>query len=307
MASRLLSNTRQTGLNYELVKFLGKGGFGATFEALNMANGNRVAIKFIFPFGKNSVRDGVMEIENYMKVAGVATVNDMTSVTCQANLLCFHDAGELLPGTDDYKTVFDVLGRYESNLNSNVPIIYIVTSFLEGDDLSKIISKGIEISERELSRFLYEMLTALNYLHSRGLTHRDIKPENIIRTKTGKYVLIDFGLICSNSLCSAVGTLGYMTNELLLLLNTSDLDFPYSMTKAGGDFALALTFFELATSQRFTIRRLKNGVYPVSELPDLTLKSELMNDIYAQLLNNYTFISSMPDGLTKLLQLLNSQ
>ena len=41
--------------------------------------------------------------------------------------------------------------------------------------------------------YLYEILCALEFIHSRGIVHRDLKPENILLSSQGHVVLIDFG------------------------------------------------------------------------------------------------------------------
>lgn len=38
------------------------------------------------------------------------------------------------------------------------------------------------------------MVSALEFLHGRGLVHRDLKPENMVLTTTGRVKLIDFGM-----------------------------------------------------------------------------------------------------------------
>ncbi|GKY99191.1 hypothetical protein MPSEU_000874500 [Mayamaea pseudoterrestris] len=41
--------------------------------------------------------------------------------------------------------------------------------------------------------WMYELVAALEFIHSRGIVHRDIKPENIMLNRHGHIVLLDFG------------------------------------------------------------------------------------------------------------------
>ncbi|CAN0487408.1 unnamed protein product, partial [Hapterophycus canaliculatus] len=43
-------------------------------------------------------------------------------------------------------------------------------------------------------RVLGGILTAVDFIHSRGFLHRDIEPENILISTSGEGVLADFGL-----------------------------------------------------------------------------------------------------------------
>ena len=43
----------------------------------------------------------------------------------------------------------------------------------------------------------YQMVNALNYLHTAELIHRDIKPSNVLINETCDVKLCDFGLIRS--------------------------------------------------------------------------------------------------------------
>jgi len=55
-----------------------------------------------------------------------------------------------------------------------------VTELANGGELfDKIIEKG-NISEKESSYIMKQLLTVMNYSHKLKITHRDIKPENIL-------------------------------------------------------------------------------------------------------------------------------
>ena len=72
---------------------------------------------------------------------------------------------------------------------------YFVMPFVEGVSLDDLAKKRLEkpFNEDELSELLKQLLSALDYLHHRGIYHRDIKPANILMTDDGTSVLIDFG------------------------------------------------------------------------------------------------------------------
>jgi len=326
-------------MNYEIVKFLGNGNYGATYEAISTVNktrtgirtgigaeiggergiarndvrnnDDRVAIKFIFPI--SGQKDyGLNEVQSYVKVAGTANNEDMSSPSCQFNLLCFHTAGEITNSDGDYVTIFNMLEDVNVNkqlghkLDPNASIVYIVTDFLDGDDLSVIISnnnqRNIGPSEQTLGEFLSDILTALQYLHSKGISHRDIKPANIIRTRDGRFVLIDFGLVCHKPRCDAAGSPLYMSNELHML-GLSNTNFPLPMTAAADFFALAISFFEYATGDSFEYMAKFNnyGLYAVTSLPKLRLESEGLQRVYTKLLYDYNYISLIPDAIPQLL------
>lgn len=69
--------------------------------------------------------------------------------------------------------------------------------------------------------YLYQLLEALRYCHSRRIIHRDLKPQNILINKSGALKLADFGLsraftIPMNRYTHEVVTLWYRPPEILL-------------------------------------------------------------------------------------------
>lgn len=52
-----------------------------------------------------------------------------------------------------------------------------------------------KIKDHEIRYYMYELLKALDYSHSKGIMHRDVKPQNIIiEPSTRTLKLIDWGL-----------------------------------------------------------------------------------------------------------------
>ncbi|CAH2232858.1 jg16618 [Pararge aegeria aegeria] len=75
--------------------------------------------------------------------------------------------------------------------------MYIVMELMEGGELFNRITKRSRLSERH-TRFLFrQMVLAVKYLHSQGITHRDLKPDNVLLVSEDDETLVkitDFGL-----------------------------------------------------------------------------------------------------------------
>ena len=70
----------------------------------------------------------------------------------------------------------------------------VVMEYCEEGELFNYIVKKDMLSEKESSFFYYQIINAIEYLHSNGIAHRDLKPENILLGENHLIKLIDFGL-----------------------------------------------------------------------------------------------------------------
>lgn len=65
-----------------------------------------------------------------------------------------------------------------------------------GELFERIIDEDFELTEREVIKYMLQIIDGVSFIHKQGIVHLDLKPENIMCVnKTGsKIKLIDFGL-----------------------------------------------------------------------------------------------------------------
>ena len=103
---------------------------------------------------------------------------------------------------------------YERNLPEGEGI---VMEYIEGRTLDEFLLEKPLLKTKQ--RIFGELLSAVNYLHKRGIIHNDLKPENILITRADNTLkIIDFGL-ADNDAFYVLKTLGctqrYASPELL--------------------------------------------------------------------------------------------
>lgn len=175
---------------YLLLKRLGHGASGTTFEARRLEDGQRVAVKELL----------VRRLEDFK-------THDL--FTREASVL----KSLLHPGIPRYYDDFTWGEGRQLGL-------YLVTGLVEGLTLEEE-QKLHRHTQREVIDIGLELSGILDYLHGLAppVVHRDLKPSNVMRQKGGGLVLIDFGSV-KESLRQAggstvAGTFGYMPPEQL--------------------------------------------------------------------------------------------
>ena len=102
-------------------------------------------------------------------------------------------------------------------INKEKRIIYFITNFATGNDLSKYIKKVKYIKLKVIKKWCKQILSGLEFLHKNNIAHRDLKPSNIfINSNTGDIFIGDFGLakISKENNKSILGTPEYMAPEV---------------------------------------------------------------------------------------------
>ena len=165
-------------------RVLGSGGFGITYLARDTSLGRQVVIKENLPsqFAWRETATGTVRPRH-------STGGDADDY--EWSMRNFLKEAETLASLD-HPGIVRVLRKFETNGTA-----YFVMPFVEGFAFDTLIdsrsAKGQAFSEEELGGLIHRMLSALGYLHERGIYHRDIKPANILITMEGVPVLIDFG------------------------------------------------------------------------------------------------------------------
>ncbi|XP_051784111.1 serine/threonine-protein kinase DCLK2 isoform X1 [Erpetoichthys calabaricus] len=99
--------------------------------------------------------------------------------------------------------------------------LYLVMELVKGGDLFDAITSSTKYTERDASAMVYNLCSALKYLHSLNIVHRDIKPENLLVCEypdgTKSLKLGDFGLatVVEGPLYTVCGTPTYVAPEII--------------------------------------------------------------------------------------------
>lgn len=163
---------------YRLLAAQGQGGFGITYRAEDADLKRIVAIKEYFPRQVAGRRPGVHAIAPHAAPGPRRFFQDgLTRFRREAQTL----AGLDHPGIVKVFDVFDANGT-----------VYLVMEFIDGEPLSGLIGRR-GLPAEGIGELAEALLSALSALHAVGLVHCDIKPDNVMRDRSGRWVLIDFG------------------------------------------------------------------------------------------------------------------
>ncbi|KAF9959247.1 Serine/threonine-protein kinase ark1 [Modicella reniformis] len=170
--------------DFELAKPLGKGMFGQVYLMRERQSGYIVALKVIL---KSELLKYKMEHQLRREI-------DIQSNLKHKNILrldtFFHDKTR----------------------------IYLVLEYAPQGELYKKLKQMNQFPEWQASKYIYELASALAYLHRKHIIHRDIKPENLLLGIHGELKISDFGWSVhapSSRRTTICGTLDYLAPEMV--------------------------------------------------------------------------------------------
>ncbi|KAH7574059.1 hypothetical protein ACOSP7_008049 [Xanthoceras sorbifolium] len=172
---------------YEMGRLLGKGTFAKVYYGKHVVSGESVAIKVI---NKDHVKkEGMMEqIQREISVMRLVR----------------H------PNVVELKEVMATKTR-----------IFFVMEHVKGGELFAKVARG-KLREDVARKYFQQLISAVDFCHSRGVSHRDLKPENLLLDENEDLKVSDFGLSAlpeqlrnDGLLHTQCGTPAYVAPEVL--------------------------------------------------------------------------------------------
>lgn len=199
---------------FRLGKMVGKGGYGAVFEATQLSMGRRCAVKIMLP-SRTSDED---DVEQRFR-----TEAKNTSRLSHPHTLVVYDFG----------------------VDDDTGYLFLATEFLEGCTLHEVLDQREVLPVDRTLELVEQVAGSLGDAHSRGLVHRDVKPKNIMLCeragRTDFVKVIDFGI--AKALGGDLGE-GQNLTKTGLLLGTPAYMAPEQIM--GGDMEGAVDQYALA-------------------------------------------------------------
>ncbi|XP_061547595.1 myosin light chain kinase, smooth muscle-like isoform X2 [Phycodurus eques] len=185
---------------YDVEERLGTGKFGQVFKLVEKATKKVWAGKFIKAY----------------------SVKDKDNVRHEINIMNSLHHPKLVQCVDAFEGKSDIV---------------VVLEMISGGELfERIIDEDFELSEREVIKYMLQIVDGVGFIHKQGIVHLDLKPENIMCVnKIGsKIKLIDFGLARrlenAGTLKVLFGTPEFVAPEVI---NYEAISYPTDMWSIG--------------------------------------------------------------------------
>lgn len=200
---------------FELLEFVGGGGMGAVFRALDTKLNREVALK-ILTIGQKSDED----------------IRRRFQVEAQS-------AARL-----DHENIARVYQVGEEGGHS-----FIVFEFIEGTNLRDMVEQLGPIRLNRAVSYVLQIAHALAHASSRQVVHRDIKPSNVIVNPQGKAKLVDMGLARSHQPQQTDLTASGVTLGTFDYISPEQARDPRSADVRSDIYSLGCTFFFAITGR----------------------------------------------------------
>ena len=170
------------GGRYEILRYISSGGFGCTYEARDnkfKSKVKSVAIKefFVKDFCNRDPESNSVVVATQSKTELIERLQQKFIEEAEA----LYDLA--------HPNIVRVTDKFEENNTA-----YYVMDYIDGRSLGKLIDEKGPLGEAEAIDYIKQIASALGFVHSHNRLHLDVKPQNIMIDRSGKAVLIDFGV-----------------------------------------------------------------------------------------------------------------
>ncbi len=250
---------------YRIERVLGAGGFGITYEAVDIGLDMPVAIKEYYPT-EFALRDQTQTVRPRSEKHKQVFDHLKTSFLREAQTLAQFDD----------PAIVRVISVFSSHGTA-----YMVMRYEVGPNLKAWLAQlGRPPTQGELDRILVNLLRALEVMHGRDFLHRDIATDNIILRSDGDPVLLDFG----SSRRVVAETTGTLTGVVKQGFSPPE---QYSVDSKGQGpwtdiYALAATLYRCVTGKmppEGTTRMLEDDYVPARDAAQSSYRSTFLDAI----------------------------
>jgi serine/threonine-protein kinase len=164
--------TTVLGERYQIVKQLGRGGFGRTYLAQDLNRFQELCVLKEFAPQTRGTYQQQKAKELFEREAGILYQLNHSQIP-------------------RFRELFRATKEEQGTL-------FLVQDYVEGKSYEQLLAERVQagqtFSEAEIRQLLRSVLPVLEYIHNCGVIHRDISPDNILQRQIdGLPVLIDFG------------------------------------------------------------------------------------------------------------------
>ena len=175
---KLKEGTLLQGGRYRIDRVLGQGGFGITYLGEHVMLGRKLAVKEFFMKDLCN-RDA--------ETSGVSVGSEGSRDIVERFRMKFIKEARSIYRLR-HKHIIHVIDVFEENGTA-----YYVMEHVGGGSLADKVASGA-LPEADAVRYIRQVASALEYVHSMNVMHLDVKPANILLSEGDNAILIDFGL-----------------------------------------------------------------------------------------------------------------